>query len=63
MLHNDLQLSARIQSEIRLVLSFRHENIVEVRATGLVGRAGRSTSLGRRRAIPRAPRGWGAVVL
>ncbi|GBF87404.1 hypothetical protein Rsub_00115 [Raphidocelis subcapitata] len=29
MLHNDLQLSERIQSEIRLMLSFRHTNIVE----------------------------------
>jgi hypothetical protein len=30
MLHNDIALSRKIQSEIRLMLSFKHENIVEV---------------------------------
>jgi hypothetical protein len=34
MLHNDIALSKKIQSEIRLMLSFKHENIVEVRSRG-----------------------------
>jgi hypothetical protein len=30
MLHSDVQQSVRIQSEIELMLSFRHDNVVEV---------------------------------
>ena len=34
MLHHDLAVSRKIQSEIRLMLSFKHRNIVEVRPGG-----------------------------